>query len=158
MRSSDCVFTGSNCTRVWKSRHHVGRIKAFHSESDQATLQWLLIKDRDTEPGIGREEAQRSGERQKDRQLSHENCTLSKLSEERHCEKGTVRPQHLKSGGGKIESHECVDRFIRNLTPSSHSQDIIIFYCRQKVLTAVMLILEKKTVHTEMKHSADVGR
>ena len=44
-----------------------------------------------------------------------------------------------------------------NLTPSSHSRDILIFYCQLKILMAVVLIQGEKEIFTEMKQRADVG-
>lgn len=41
-------------------------------------------------------------------------------------------------------SRESDDRFIRNLTASSHSQGAVIFYCQKKILIAAARVCEKK--------------
>lgn len=116
MRCSDRVFTWSNGTGVWTSLRHVGRIKASRFESDHATLPWLLIKDRDTEPASQPDRwTDRHRERVRDRQRDRwtpQSWGLHtvKLSEgKRHCKKGTVktvffffffvRYSHFKSDG-----------------------------------------------------------
>lgn len=97
MRCSDRVFTWSNGAGVWTSLRHVGRIKASRFESDHATLPWLLIKDRDTEPASqpdGRTDTERESEtRQRDRWTPQSwGLHTVKLSEgKRHCKKGTVK-------------------------------------------------------------------
>lgn len=151
-RSSDCVFTGSNCTRVWMSRRHVGRIKAFHSESDRAVLQWLLIKDRDTEPD-------RQTDGRKDRQTPQSwGLHTVKLSEERHCEKGNCQTsfffyQHLKSDGWKMEfwiwrqSYQKISAPL--ITQSGHHH---LLSSTEKYWRRVFLIWEKKIQKTEWKN------
>lgn len=100
MRCSDRVFTWSNGAGVWTSLRHVGRIKASRFESDHATLPWLLIKDRDTEPasqparqmdGQTQRESQRQ-DRETGELLSHEDCILSNCQRE----KGIVKKELSK--------------------------------------------------------------